>query len=136
MKKIYFLCTGNACRSQMAEGFGHQLLPADWEVASAGVEVHGLNPQAVSVMGEVGIDISQQTSKLIDRDYLNSCDLVITLCSDARDRCPVTPAAVQKLHWPLPDPAAATGSAADRLTVFRNVCDEIKQRVLNLRANE
>ncbi|ETY72520.1 arsenate reductase (thioredoxin) [Lactiplantibacillus fabifermentans] len=136
MKKVYFLCTGNACRSQMAEGFARQLLPADWVVASAGVEVHGLNPQAVTVMAEVGIDISRQTSKLIDRDYLNACDLVITLCGDARDRCPVTPATVQKLHWPLPDPAAASGSIATQLAVFRQVRDEIKQRVLTLGARD
>jgi len=133
MKKVYFLCTGNSCRSQMAEGFGRELLGSDWEVASAGVEVHGLNEKAVKVMAEVGIDISQQTSKLIDPNYLNQCDLVVTLCGDARDKCPVTPARVQKLHWPLPDPALATGSEAEQLNAFREVRDQIKQHIQSLK---
>lgn len=101
MPKIYFLCTGNACRSQMAEGFARQLLGSAWEVASAGVEIHGLNPLAVQTMAEVGIDISDHTSKLIDVAYLNQCQIVVTLCGDARDRCPVTPPTVTKYHWPL-----------------------------------
>lgn len=134
MKKIYFLCTGNSCRSQMAEGFGKQILGKDWQVKSAGIETHGLNPLAVKVMAEKGIDISQNTSKLIDNNYLNNCDLVITLCGDARDRCPMTPATVQKMHWPLPDPAQATGSEEEVLQVFRQVRDEIEIRVLKLKA--
>jgi len=117
----------------MAEGFGRELLAPDWEAASAGVEVHGLNEKAVKVMAEVGIDISQQTSKLIDSDYLNQCDLVVTLCGDARDKCPVTPASVQKLHWPLPDPALATGSQAEQLAAFREVRDQIKQHIQSLK---
>ncbi|WP_407893402.1 arsenate reductase (thioredoxin) [Lacticaseibacillus sp. N501-2] len=133
MKKIYFLCTGNSCRSQMAEGFAKQLLPSDWQIQSAGIETHGLNPKAVQVMQEVGIDISQHTSKLIDPTYLNQCDLVVTLCGDARDRCPVTPKSVTKLHWPLPDPAAATGTPAQQLEVFRAVRDQIKARILQLK---
>ncbi|MFD1484723.1 arsenate reductase (thioredoxin) [Lacticaseibacillus baoqingensis] len=132
MPKVYFLCTGNSCRSQMAEGFAKTLLGWDWQVASAGIERHGLNPLAVQVMAEAGIDISQQQSKLIDPAYLQSADLVVTLCGDARDRCPVTPASVRRLHWPLPDPAQATGTLAQRLAVFRQVRDEIKQRVLAL----
>lgn len=131
-KQLYFLCIGNACRSQMAEGFAKQLLPENWTIQSAGVETHGLNPNAVKVMAEVGIDISGQQSKLIEPTYLQQCDLVITLCGDARDRCPVTPASVQKLHWPLPDPAQATGTPAAQLAVFRQVRDEIKRRVLTL----
>ena len=130
MKKIYFLCTGNSCRSQMAEGFARQLLGPEWHIASAGVETHGLNARAVVVMNEVGIDISHQYSKLIDVDYLNHCDLVVTLCGDARDRCPITPPSVKKLHWPLPDPAQAAGTEEEQLTVFRAVRDQIKQRIL------
>ncbi|APX71273.1 arsenate reductase (thioredoxin) [Companilactobacillus allii] len=133
MKRIYFLCTGNSCRSQMAEGFGRELLGNDWEVASAGVETHGLNNYAVKVMAEVGIDISGQYSKLIDVDYLNSCDLVVTLCGDARDKCPVTPATVKKLHWPLPDPAAVTGSESEKLVEFRKIRDQIKDLILTLK---
>lgn len=134
-QQLYFLCTGNSCRSQMAEGFARALAPADWQIASAGVEVHGLNPLAVKVMAEVGIDISQQTSKLIDADYLTSCDVVVTLCGDARDKCPMTPPTVTRQHWPLPDPAQAIGSEADRLIVFRQVRDEIRRRVGRLVAN-
>lgn len=132
MPQVYFLCTGNACRSQMAEGFARQLLGRQWRVASAGIETHGLNPLAVQVMAEVGIDISAQTSTLIDSEYLAHCDLVVTLCGDARDRCPVTPPTVRKMHWPLPDPAQATGDLAAQLVVFRQVRDQIRQRVTQL----
>lgn len=132
MPQIYFLCTGNSCRSQMAEGFARQYLGQQWRIASAGIETHGLNPRAVQVMAEKGIDISQYHSKLIDIDYLNSSDLVVTLCGDARDRCPVTPSTVKKQHWPLPDPAQAQGSEAEILTVFRQVRDEIQRRVQEL----
>jgi arsenate reductase len=117
----------------MAEGFAKQLLGPEWRVASAGVETHGLNPQAVAVMAEVGIDISEQYSKLIDNDYLQSSDLVVTLCGDARDKCPVTPPNVQRLHWPLPDPAAATGTPNEIRAAFRQVRDDIQQRVQALR---
>lgn len=133
MKKIYFLCTGNSCRSQMAEGWAKQILGVGWQVASAGIETHGLNPRAVQVMSEVGIDIADQTSKLIDPNYLSSCDLVVTLCGDARDRCPVTPPTVTKLHWPLPDPAQAKGSEDEKMMVFRQVRDEIKDRIHQLK---
>lgn len=130
MKQIYFLCTGNSCRSQMAEGLAQQLLGPEWHIASAGVETHGLNARAVVVMNEVGIDISHQYSKLIDVDYLDHCDLVVTLCGDARDRCPITPPSVKKLHWPLPDPAQTEGTEEEQLTVFRSVRDQIKWRIL------
>lgn len=109
MKQVYFLCTGNSCRSQMAEGFAQELLGSNWRVASAGVERHGLNPNAVKVMAEVGVDIADHHSKLIDLDYLNSSDLVVTLCGDARDKCPMTPVSVEKQHWPLPDPLVRRG---------------------------
>ena len=127
--KVYFLCTGNSCRSQMAEGFARKFFP-EWTVESAGLEQHGLNPKAVAVMAELGIDISAQQSTLIDPDYLNQADLVVTLCGDARDRCPVVPGVKQ--HWPLPDPAKATGDEEAVLTVFRQVRDEIRRRVLAL----
>lgn len=116
----------------MAEGFARQLLPAGWEVASAGVEVHGVNPLAVQVMAEVGIDIRQQTSKLIDPEYLAQCAVVVTLCGDARDRCPVTPPTVTRLHWPLLDPAQAPGSPAEKIPVFRQVRDQIQAQIVAL----
>ena len=116
----------------MAEGFARSLLNPCWTVASAGLETHGLNPRAVAVMKEVGIDISDQESTLIDPDYLAASDLVVTLCGDARDRCPVVPATVTRLHWDLPDPAAATGSEEEILAVFRSVRDDIARRVRSL----
>lgn len=132
MIQLYFLCTGNSCRSQMAEGFARQMAPQDWQIASAGVEQHGLNPLAVKVMAERDVDISQQQSKLIDNDYLQHSDMVVTLCGDARDKCPMTPPTVAKRHWPLPDPAQATGTDEEVLTVFRQVRDDIEGRVREL----
>lgn len=132
MAKIYFLCTGNSCRSQMAEGFARQLLPATWQVASAGLEAQGVNPRAISVMQEVGVDISAQQSTCLDPSALAQATMIVTLCGDARDHCPVTPATVTREHWPLPDPAQATGTPEQQLAVFRAVRDEIRQRVVAL----
>ncbi|OTA47319.1 arsenate reductase (thioredoxin) [Limosilactobacillus reuteri] len=132
MKKVYFLCTGNSCRSQMAEGYAKVLLKGKYEVQSAGIETHGLNPNAVKVMAEDGIDISNQSSKLIDPDYLNAADLVITLCGDARDRCPVLFPHSRRIHWPLPDPAHAEGTDEQKLAVFRQVRNEIKEHISKL----
>ncbi|MGY3735323.1 arsenate reductase (thioredoxin) [Lactococcus taiwanensis] len=131
MKKIYFLCTGNSCRSQIAEGYGHQFLEG-WEVRSAGVETHGLNPRAVEVMAEDGVDISNQKSELIDIDYFNSCDLIITLCGDALDKCPMIPNEVNHEHWDLQDPARVSGSDDQILEAFRNTRDLIKVQVEKL----
>ncbi len=113
----------------MAEGFAREILPATWRIASAGLEVHGLNPWAVKVMAEKGVDISKQQSQLIDPEFLRRCDYVVTLCGDARDRCPVVSQNVSKIHWPLVDPAQATGDEQARLLVFRQVRDEIESRV-------
>ncbi|REJ18606.1 MAG: arsenate reductase (thioredoxin) [Caldibacillus debilis] len=128
-KKIYFLCTGNSCRSQMAEGWAKKLLGDEWEVQSAGIEAHGLNPRAVKAMAEVGIDISNQKSKVIDPEYLNHADLVVTLCSDADQRCPMTPPHVKRVHWGFDDPAKAEGSEEEVMQAFRRVRDEIGARI-------
>ena len=88
-KTIYFICTGNSCRSQMAEGWGKEILGEDWNVYSAGIETHGVNPKAIEAMKEVDIDISNHTSDLIDNYILKQSDLVVTLCSDADDNCPI-----------------------------------------------
>jgi len=130
---IYFLCTGNSCRSQMAEGFGKKYLGDRFDVYSAGIEAHGLNPYAVRVMREVGIDISNQTSDVIDPELLNKADYVITLCGDANDRCPMTPPHVTRWHWGFDDPAKATGTEEERLAVFRRVRDEIGERIKRFR---
>ncbi|WP_067936431.1 arsenate reductase (thioredoxin) [Alicyclobacillus kakegawensis] len=126
---IYFLCTGNSCRSQMAEGWARYLGGDKIEVHSAGVEAHGLNPRAVAVMQEVGIDISHHQSKLIDPNLINQADYVITLCGDANDRCPMTPPHVKRLHWGLEDPAKATGTEEDIQEKFRQVRDSIREKV-------
>lgn len=134
MKKIYFLCTGNSCRSQMAEGYAHEFLPqSEYEVRSAGIETHGLNPRAVRVMAEDTIDISKQTSDLIDLEYFNHSDLIITLCGDAKDKCPAIPKGVEHVHWDLKDPAQAIGTEEEIMAVFRETRDNIKQKVVALK---
>ncbi|GEA18513.1 arsenate reductase (thioredoxin) [Moorella sp. E306M] len=129
---ILFLCTGNSCRSQMAEGFARALGGEKVEVYSAGLEPAGLNPRAVAVMAEAGIDISGQTSDPIDPEILNKADLIVTLCGDARDKCPVTPQTIRREHWPLPDPAKAEGEEEEIMAVFLSVRDEIRERVAKL----
>lgn len=128
-KILYFICTGNSCRSQMAEGFGRFYGGDDFEVYSGGVEAHGLNPKAVEVMKEIGIDISNQTSDLIDENILFKADYVITLCGDARDKCPALPPSVKSLHWELEDPARAEGTEEEIMNKFREVRDIIKGKV-------
>lgn len=129
--QLYFLCTGNSCRSQMAEGFAKKYAPSDWIIKSAGVEQHGLNKMAVSVMAENNIDISNNTSDLIDNDYLQSSDYVITLCGDAKDKCPMTPPNVNKEHWSLDDPAQSSGTNEEILNVFRSTRNDIDELVYN-----
>ena len=131
---IYFLCTGNSCRSQIAEGFAKQYLP-DWDVYSAGIEQHGLNPKAVRAMQEHDIDISGQTSDLIDPDLLKRATIVVTLCGDARDNCPVIPPHVRQEHWGFDDPARATGTEDEQWSVFQRVRDQIGERIQRF-ANE
>ena len=131
---LYFLCTGNSCRSQMAEGFAKKYLP-DWNIKSAGIEAHGLNPNAVNAMAEVGIDITTQTSDTIDPNILNNATLVVTLCGDAADKCPVTPPHVQREHWGFDDPAKASGTEEDKWLVFQTVRDAIEARIIAF-ANE
>jgi arsenate reductase (thioredoxin) len=128
-KIIYFLCTGNSCRSQMAEGFGKKYLGEQFEVYSAGIEAHGLNPNAVRAMAEIGIDISNQKSEVIDPEILNRADYVFTLCGDANDKCPITPPHVKREHWALEDPAKATGTDEEKWAVFQRVRDEIEARI-------
>ncbi|MEK4080161.1 arsenate reductase (thioredoxin) [Solibacillus sp. FSL K6-1126] len=128
-KTLYFLCTGNSCRSQMADGWAQKLLPEDWEVYSAGIETHGVNPNAIKAMNEVGIDISHHTSDLINPDILNKATLVITLCGDAADKCPMTPPGVRREHWGFEDPAKATGTEEEKWAVFQQVRDAIGARI-------
>ena len=131
-KRVLFLCTGNSCRSQMAEGFLRHYGGDNFEVYSAGISPVGVNPLAVKVMAEAGVDISEQTSDPIDMAIVNEADMLITLCGGARESCPVIPAKVEKRHWPLEDPAEAVGSEEDILKKFREVRDEIKKLVISL----
>lgn len=135
MNTLYFLCTGNSCRSQIAEGFAKKHLP-NWHIQSAGIEAHGLNPNAVKAMAEVGIDISSQTSDLIHPEILNNATLVVTLCGDAADKCPITPPHVRREHWGFDDPAKATGTEAEKWLVFQTVRDAIEARILQFKHEE
>ncbi|MBO1004557.1 arsenate reductase (thioredoxin) [Pseudogracilibacillus auburnensis] len=128
-KTLYFLCTGNSCRSQIAEGFGRKYLSNIYNVYSAGIEAHGLNPNAVKVMKEAGVDIAAQTSDVIDPNILNKADLIITLCGDADENCPITPPHVTKWHWGFDDPAKAEGTEEEKWIVFQRVRDEIEARI-------
>ncbi|MEM5099744.1 arsenate reductase (thioredoxin) [Enterococcus faecalis] len=133
MKKIYFLCTGNSCRSQIADGLAESILNSNgWEIRSAGIEAHGINPRAVKIMAEINIDISKNKSEIIDIDYLNSSDLVITLCGDALDNCPVIPKNIEHQHWGLEDPAKATGTEEEIMNMFRETRNEIEKRIKTL----
>jgi len=128
-KTVLFLCTGNSCRSQMAEGWLRYLAGDRFEVVSAGTHPVGLNPYAVTVMGEAGVDISHHVSERVD-PYLNQhFHYVITVCDHAQEACPVFPGASQTLHWSFDDPATATGTYEQQLIVFRKSRDEIADRV-------
>ncbi|TCS94990.1 arsenate reductase (thioredoxin) [Hazenella coriacea] len=135
-KILYFLCTGNSCRSQIAEGFGKKYLSDRFDIYSAGIEAHGLNPRAVKAMAEVGIDITNQTSDIIDPVLLNKADYVITLCGDANDKCPMTPPYVQRAHWGFDDPAHAQGTEEEVWAVFQHVRNEIEARIQKFAQDE
>ena len=127
--RVLFLCTGNSCRSQMAEGWLRHLAGDRFDVSSAGTNPVGLNPNAVEAMGEVGIDISRQRSKHLEEFAGRRFDYVITVCDRAKESCPTYPWAGSLLHWSFDDPAAAKGSPKKRQTVFRRVRNEIEGRI-------
>jgi arsenate reductase len=124
--RILVLCTGNSCRSQMAEGWLRHFAGDRAEVDSAGVETHGVNPRAVEVMREAGVDLSSHTSDHIDAYRGQDFDLVLTVCDSARERCPYFPADAERLHHSFPDPAQATGTEEEILDSFRSVRDAIR----------
>lgn len=127
--KILVICTGNSARSQMAEGFLKHY-KKKWEIYSAGTKPTGLNPLAVEVMSEKGIDISGYKSKSIDLFLNKKFDYIITVCDNAKESCPVFPGNAKYLHWSLKDPAAIEGTKEEKLIVFRKTRDEIHNRVL------
>ncbi len=123
--KVLFLCTGNSARSQMAEGYLRSVAGERFEAMSAGIEPKGLNPLAVEVMEEIGIDISRQKSKDVVSLLGQHVPYVVTVCDNAKERCPIFPGTWKFLHWSLKDPASAAGNREQTLEVFRRVRDEI-----------
>jgi arsenate reductase len=129
---ILFLCTGNSCRSQMAEGWARHMVGSNHQIQSAGIEAHGKNPRAIAVMAEVGIDISGQESTRLTDKMLQDADVLVTVCGHADEHCPVLPSGKQKIHWPLTDPAKAKGTEAEIMAEFRATRDEVSERVVDL----
>jgi arsenate reductase (thioredoxin) len=128
-KRVLFICTHNSVRSQMAEGLLRHLGGERFEVFSAGTEATHVRPLAIRAMAELGIDISQQRSKTLDRYLGEPFDEVITVCDTAAEACPVFPGAARRRHWSFEDPSKATGSDSEQLEVYRRVRDEIRSRI-------
>tara|TARA_Y100001970_G_scaffold222815_1_gene274163 strand:+ start:34 stop:459 length:426 start_codon:yes stop_codon:yes gene_type:complete len=135
MKKILFLCTGNSCRSQIAEGLANSILDSSYNIESAGTEAHGVNPNAIATLKEIGIDISNYKSKSIHLDELNRFDLVITLCGDAKEKCPILNKGVKHIHWDLKDPAKFKGTETEIMSQFRNTRGLISNYIEELKNN-
>ena len=129
MLRILVLCTGNSARSQMGEGLFRHEGEGAVEVASAGTKPSRVRPEAIAVMREIGIDISGQRSKSVDEFAGQKFDVIVTVCDNARDACPVFPGAAERVHWSFEDPAAAQGTEEERLATFRTVRDQIHARV-------
>ncbi len=134
-QRALFVCTHNSARSQMAEGLLRSLAGDRFEAFSAGLEATRVRPEAVSVMAEIGIDVSDQESKTLDRYLGESFDHVVTVCDEANEACPFFPGARERLHWSLPDPSRARGTDEERLEVFRSVRDRLKDHIAGELAN-
>lgn len=130
-RRVLFVCTHNSARSQMAEGFLRAFGSDDFVAASAGIEARGVHPFAVQAMAEVGIDIGMQESKTVERFLDERFDLVITVCDEAAEACPVFPNAAERRHWSFPDPSAATGADEERFARFVEVRDAIAERIVD-----
>jgi arsenate reductase len=128
-QKVLFLCTGNSCRSQMAEGWLKQLGGNAFEVYSAGIVAHGKNPRAIAVMADAGVDISGQESEQLDPAILDELDLLVTVCGNADQTCPAIPVSCEKQHWPFDDPAKATGTEEEVMEEFGRVRDQIMDKI-------
>ena len=131
-ERVLILCTGNSARSQMAEGLLRNMAGDRFEVASAGVSPTHVRPEAVAVMGEIGIDISGHRSKSLDDFLGQQFDYVITVCDNANQHCPVFPGKTERIHWSIEDPAAVGGDEHTRLDAFRRVRDELRGRLQTL----
>ena len=135
-QRVLILCTGNSCRSQMAEGLWRRLGGQGWEVQSAGTQPAGyVHPLAVEAMRQLGIDISGHTSKHVDQVAASPFDLVVTVCDSAQQACPTLPGARRVEHWPFADPALASGSHPERLARFAQVRDQIRARIAQFLAD-
>ena len=128
-QRVLFLCTHNSARSQMAEGYLRARAGDRFEVESAGTEETRVNPLAIHAMQEIGIDLTGQRSKTLDRFLDQPWDVVITVCDSANERCPVFPRSAGRLHWSFEDPSRARGSEEERLAMFRKIRDEITARI-------
>jgi len=129
--RVLILCTGNSCRSQMAEGFVNDQLAGEWEARSAGTQpAERVHPLAVKAMAEVGVDISAEVPEVVDRYLDEPWDLVVTVCDSAKETCPVFPRPLEAAHIPFDDPADAEGSDEEKMEVFRRVRDEIRDRLV------
>ena len=136
-KQVLFLCTGNSCRSQMAEGLVNHYLGDEWKAYSAGTDPAGyVHPMAVQVMADLGIDISRQHSKSVDAFRKSAFDTVVTVCDDAAEDCPVWLGSGHKVHIGFEDPARAAGSDEERMAVFCRVRDEIRREMFGLLVNK
>ena len=127
--RVMFLCTGNACRSQMAEGWAREIAGDLISIKSAGIEAHGQNEHAIAAMDEVGIDISKQESIRVNGEMLEWTDLLVTLCDNADEQCPVISPHTMKLHLPLSDPAKMKGTEEEITMEFREAREKVKERV-------
>ncbi len=127
--KVLFLCTGNSCRSQMAEGWLRHLGGHRFDAYSAGIEAHGKNPRAIASMQAAGVDISMQQSEILNPKLLHEMDLLVSVCGHADQHCPDIPSTCDKQHWPFDDPAQVTGSEEDIMQAFHEVREHIRQRI-------
>ena len=128
-KKLLFVCTGNSARSQMAEGLLRHIAGDRFEAFSAGTRPTDIRPEAMRVMDEIGIDISGQYPKFVDKFIGQNFDYVVTVCDNANESCPLFPGRAERLHWSFQDPAAVQGSEIERLSAFRKIRDEIRARI-------
>ncbi len=128
-KKLLFLCTGNSCRSQMAEGLLRHWAGDRFEVVSAGTAPQTVHPLAVKIMGEIGVDISGHSSKSVKQFLDREFDYIITVCDRANETCPLFPGRAKRIHWNLNDPARAEGNEAEKLKVFRQVREDLISRI-------
>ena len=135
-QRVLILCTGNSARSQMAEGLWRHLAGDRYEVFSAGTHPSQARPEAIAVMAELGIDLTDHRSKSVDEFAGQPFDLVVTVCDHARELCPVYPETTRRLHWSFPDPAAVEGSDELRLAAFRNIRDQIAAQLRAFLASE